>query len=142
MTDRDEIQQLLNTYSVTASLGQLDAMAATYIPDGSWEVPSIGLTCQGHAAIKAAGEGVISTIEYFVQLNSPAIIHIDGDKATAQSVIRECGKYVGKQVALEVLVLYEDELVRTADGWRFSRRVFISKGIHDFAIAPPSLHDA
>jgi ketosteroid isomerase-like protein len=141
MSDEFEIQQVLNTYSVTASLGQIDAMAATYTADGIWEVPDIGLRCEGHAAIKAAGEGVTATIEYFIQLNSPAIIKVNGDRATAQSMIRECGKYKGKQVALEVLGMYQDELVRTADGWRFATRKFTAKGMHDFQIAPPSLHE-
>jgi ketosteroid isomerase-like protein len=142
MSDHFAIQQLINTYSFTASNGQTAEMAATYAEDGVWEVPDIGLKCEGHAAIKAAGEGVTSTIEYFVQLNSPAIIRVTGDRATAQSVIRECGKYKDKQVALEVLGLYDDELVRTADGWRFACRKFTVKGMHDFAIAPPSLHDS
>ena len=142
MSDHFAIQQVLNTYSMTASLGQTAEMAATYIPDGVWEVPDIGLKCEGRAAIQAAGEGVTATIEYFVQLNSPAIIVVDGDKATARSIIRECGKYAGKQVALEVLGMYDDELVRTADGWLFAIRKFTVKGMHDFAIAPPSLHDA
>jgi hypothetical protein len=73
-------------------------------------------------------------------MNSPAIIEVDGDRATAHSIIRECGKYAGRQTCLEVLGLYDDELVRTADGWRFARRVFTVRGIHDYETAPPSLH--
>ena len=142
MSDEIAIQQVLNTYSVMASLGRVKEMADTYTEDGVWEVTSIGLKCQGHAAIIAAGEGVTAKLEYIVQLNTPAIINVNGDRATATCVIRECGKYAGKDVALEVLGSYEDELVRTADGWRFTSRKFSVRGMHDFAVAPPSLHEA
>jgi hypothetical protein len=141
MSDRNDIQQVINTYSVMASQGKFNEMAATYTVDGIWAVPSIGVEVSGHAAIIAAGAAVTDKLEYIVQLNTPALIKVDGDRATAQSMIRECGKYAGKQVALEVLGLYDDELVRTTDGWRFARRNFILRGMHDFPIAPPSLHD-
>jgi ketosteroid isomerase-like protein len=140
MIDEIAIQQLLSTYSVRASQGDYAGMAATYTSDGVWEVPGIGLSCQGHDAIKAASEAVTAKIAYFVQLNAPAIITVAGDHASAQSVIRECGAYKDKPFALEVLGMYEDDLIRTADGWRFTRRKFTVKGMHDFAVTPPSLH--
>ncbi len=141
MSDRNDIQQVINTYSVMASQGKVREMAETYATDGIWSVPGIGLEVTGHAAIIAAGQAVTSKLDYIVQLNSPALIKVEGDRATAQSMIRECGKYAGKQVALEVLGRYEDELVRTVEGWRFARRSFFLSGMHDFVVAPPSLHD-
>jgi len=91
-------------------------------------------------AILAAAKGITGTLEYMVQLNSPAIIVVDGDRATAHSIIRECGKYAGKQLNLEVLGVYDDELVRLPEGWRFAKRRFSTQGMHDYTTAPPSLH--
>ena len=141
MSDEIAIQQVLNTYSYNASIGDHAAMAATYTPDGVWEVPSIGLELAGHEAIIGASQGVTAKLDYIVQLNTPAIINVDGDRATAHSVIRECGKYAGKQLNLEVLGIYDDELVRLPEGWRFVRRRFTTKGMHDFVTAPPSLQE-
>jgi len=141
MSDEIAIQQTLNTYSVNASLGNLEAMVATFAPDGVWDIPGINARFEGHEAILAGASAVVGAIEYMVQLNSPAVIKVDGDTATAQSVIRECGKYAGRQTSLEVLGLYTDKLVRTADGWRFAQRTFTVRGMHDFDTAPPSLHD-
>ena len=76
----------------------------------------------------------VAGFDYFVQLNTPAVISLDGQRATAQSTIRECGKYKGRNEALEVLGSYIDELVLTADGWRFALRSFHSYGLHTFAL--------
>jgi ketosteroid isomerase-like protein len=140
MSDEFAIQQTLNTYSYSATTGDLEAMVATYAPDGVWEVPGIGALCTGHAEILAASQGIAGSIEYIVQMNSPALIEVDGDTATAQSIIRECGKYAGRDTCLEVLGLYDDKLVRTAEGWRFAKRTFTVRGMHDYGTAPPSLH--
>lgn len=140
MSDEIAIQQTLNTYSVSATRGNLEAMVATFAPDGVWEVPGIEARFEGREAILAGASAITGTIEYMVQLNAPAIIEVDGDTATAHSIIRECGKYAGRQACLEVLGLYDDKLVRTADGWRFALRVFTVRGMHDFEVAPPSLH--
>lgn len=78
----------------------------------------------------------VGQMAYFVQINSPAIITVDGDKATARSGIRECGKFSDRDEALEVLGRYEDELVRTATGWKFTRRAFYAAGKHLFALLP------
>ena len=140
MSDEFAIQQVLNAYSFNATIGDLPAMVATFAPDGAWCVPGIGLELVGHEAILGAAQGITGTLEYMTQLNSPAIIAVDGDRATAKSIIRECGKYAGKQLNLEVVGLYEDELVRLPQGWRFSKRTFTTKGMHDYTTAPPSLH--
>lgn len=141
MSDEIAVQQTLNTYSVNASLGKLEEMVATFLPHGVWEVPDIGARFEGQDSILAGAKLINESLEYIVQLNSPAIIKVNGDTATAQSVIRECGKYAGTQRSLEVLGLYSDKLVRTPDGWRFAVRTFTVRGMHDFENAPPSMHE-
>lgn len=141
MSDIEAIQQVLNTYSFHASMGELEAMVDTFADDGVWEIPGIGAKFEGKAQILAGAGAIVGAIEYIVQLNSPAVIEVNGDRASAKTIIRECGKYAGKQVCLEILGAYTDELVRTPAGWRFARRLFAVRGMHDFAIAPPSLHD-
>ena len=78
----------------------------------------------------------VAQMAYFVQVNSPAVITVQGDRASARSIIRECGKFADRDEALEILGCYDDELVRTDAGWRFARRVFRSYGKHTFALQP------
>lgn len=139
MTDEFAVQQVLNTYSAMASLGKHEEFAATFTDDGIWEVPGIGARFEGREAILAGARATTEGLDYIVQTNSPAVITVNGDKATALSIIRECGKYKGRQVALEVVGLYDDELVRTGQGWKFARRSLTIRGMHDYAIAPPSV---
>ena len=40
---------------------------------------------------------LMAPIEYLVQINAPAIIAVDGDTASARSLIRECAKFRGQR---------------------------------------------
>lgn len=129
--DEVAIQQTINRYSVAASKRDWDAIIATYAPDGVWEL-SGGRKFQGRAAIREAMLGTSSASEYNFQINAPAVITVDGDHATATSVIREGGKVAGNDEAFEVLGFYEDKLVRTTEGWRFAHRHFVFKARHRY----------
>lgn len=136
MTDEFAIQQLLSLYSDGCSRGDWDQVMATFLPDGVWEVPGLGARHEGHAVIRKAMAGFVAQMDYFVQISAPAIIEVDGDRATARSTIRECGKFRGRDEALEVMGFYADELVRSAEGWKFARRSFTGAGLHRFALLP------
>ena len=135
MTDELAIQQVLNLYTEGSGRANWDQVLGTFTANGIWHVPGVG-TFTGRAEIQPVMEGFIAQMDYFVQLNTPANINVDGDKATARSVIRECGKFKGKDEALEVLGFYSDDLIRTADGWKFAKRTWQAAGLHRFALLP------
>lgn len=136
MTDEASVQQTLNRYSAHSSRADWDRVLDTFLADGVWEVPGLGARFEGREAIRAGLLRFSGPMDYMLQTNSPALIEIDGGAATALSVIRECGKFTGRDEALEVLGLYADRLVRTADGWRFAARVFEIRGMHSFPLSP------
>lgn len=138
MDDAFAIQQTLSRYSDGCSRRDWDQVEGTFMPDGIWEVPALGTFHRGWAAIQPAMAGFVAQLDYFVQINSTAIITMSGDAARARSTIRECGKFAGCDEALEVMGTYEDELLRTADGWKFVRRTFRGLGVHKFALLPVS----
>jgi hypothetical protein len=122
------IQQVINRCSEAASRADWATAGTTFAEDGVWDTP---VGC--YEGREAALHGMSSTaalFDYIVQVNAPAVIDIDGDGATARSVIKESGKYKGQDVLLEVLGFFADTLVRTADGWKFKRRVFELQGMH------------
>ncbi len=140
MSDEIAIQQVLNRYSDGCSRRDWDQVRGTFLPDGIWEVPALGTFHRGWAEMQPAMAGFVAQMDYFVQLNSPAVIEVSGDAATARSTIRECGKFSGRDEALEVMGFYSDELVRTGDGWKFARRTFSGVGVHRFPLlAGPAL---
>lgn len=133
------IQQTISLYSLGCSSRNWDMVIGTFLVDGTWEVPARGIAISGHAALRATMSGMIAGFDYFVQINAPAIITVDGDRATARSLIRECGKHTGTGEALEVTGLYEDVLARTDEGWKFVRRSFTGLGMHGFTATAPTL---
>ena len=136
MSDEDviAIQQVLNRCSEAASRGDFATVGTTYAEDGVWDTP---VGC--YEGREAALHGMSSTaalFDYIVQINAPGVIQVDGDRATARSVIKESGKYKGRNELLDVLGHFADTLVRTADGWKFKRRVFELQGMHSFPMLP------
>lgn len=93
-------------------------------PDGVWEIPHLGLRFAGHPALREALAALSADFEWVLQHNAPAVIAIDGDTAHARSGIREGGKRKDRMEAFEFQGIYDDTLVRTAEGWKFTRRVF------------------
>jgi len=136
MSAEVEIQQTLNRYTEGASRGDWQQVLSTFTADATWEIPAIGACYQDHAVIRQVMAAFVGQMKYFVQINSPAMITVDGDKATARSIIRECGKFSDRDEALEIFGCYSDELIRTPEGWRFTRRVFNALGQHRFKLLP------
>lgn len=134
MSDEVAIQQVINRYTDGCNRQDWPQVMATFAEDGVWEVQGNAIT--GHGAIQAAMAGFLTQMAYFTQIASASVIAVDGDRASARTTIRECGKFADRDEALEVLGRYDDELVRTASGWRFARRRFTSFGAHRFALLP------
>lgn len=128
MLDQVEIQETISRYHEGASTGDLEQLIATFLPDAVWEVPALDMACRGHADMREVMAAVLAPIEYLVQINAPAIITVDGDTASARSLIRECAKYGGRPGLIDVVGQFNDELQRTPDGWRFARRTFTILG--------------
>ncbi len=132
MSDEQAIQQVINRYTDGCNRQDWPQVMATFAGDGIWEVQ--GNAIRGHANIQAAMAGFLTQMAYFTQIASASVIEVAGDRATARTAIRECGKFADRDEALEVLGYYADELVRAAGGWVFARRVFNSFGLHRFAL--------
>jgi ketosteroid isomerase-like protein len=130
MLDKVEIQETISLYHEGASKGDLEQLIATFLPDAVWEVPALDMACHGHADMRATMAAVLAPIEYLVQINAPAIIAVDGETASARSLIRECAKLRDRPVLMDVVGQFNDQLRRTPDGWRFAHRTFTILGTH------------
>ena len=74
MYDEFSIQQTINRYSVGASRADWDAVLATFVPDGIWEIPGLGAKFEGLESIRGGMAHFSGTTDYLLQLNSPAVI--------------------------------------------------------------------
>jgi ketosteroid isomerase-like protein len=128
MIDKVEIQETISVYHEGASKADYDQLMTTFLPDGIWEVPGMEIVSQGVDNIRSTMTALMAPIEYLMQINAPAIIAVDGDTATARSLIRECAKFRGRPGLMDVVGQFNDELQRTPDGWRFAHRTFTILG--------------
>jgi hypothetical protein len=135
MIDKVEIQETISIYHEGASKADYDQMMTTFLPDGIWEVPGMELRSQGIDDIRSTMTELMAPIEYLMQINAPAIIGVDGDRASARSLIRECAKFRDRPGLMDVVGQFNDELRRTPDGWRFAHRTFTILGTHMTAAA-------
>lgn len=139
MSDHQAIQDVISTYSQYASQGDWDTVLPLFTDDAVWDIPHLGVHLDGKPAIAATLVQFRGAMAYVLQLNSPALIRITGDTARATSGIREGGKLVDREETFEFLGQYDDTLVRTAGGWKFTRRVFRLFGEHNAPALPPGL---
>lgn len=133
--DEYQIQQTISRYTEAASRAAWDEVIATFVPDAIWEIVAIGQKIQGREQIRAAMMEFTKTWDYGMQINAPAVITVDGDTATARSLVREVGRASGKDEVFEMFGVYVDRLVRTADGWKFAHRIMERRGKHHYRVS-------
>ena len=115
------IRALVDRYSDAANRCNTADMAATYAEDAT--LNALGNELSGRAAIQGAFDQTIPLMQVMNQVCSGGVVEVNGDRATARWNVTEFSKRHGKELIEMFLGNYEDEMIRTADGWRFSRRV-------------------
>jgi uncharacterized protein (TIGR02246 family) len=121
--DRFEIDALRGEFTDAASVGDFDRFAGLFTDDGRWAIPEAGVDLTGRAEIRAAIGRLQQVWEFFVQQAHPGTVRVDGDTATGRSYVYEAGRMRDGRSHLNYAI-YHDEYRRTADGWRFTSRVY------------------
>jgi hypothetical protein len=125
ISDRLELQQLLIGYSEAIDRRRFDDLDVIFTPDAYIDYRATGGIDGQYPQIKAWLADVLPT--FFTvnahMLGLPAI-QIDGDSASARTFCFNPMVLKGEKPSTMMVGLwYEDEFVRTPDGWRMSRRV-------------------
>jgi len=124
LIDRTRIRELTARYNRCFDDGDVDGFAATFTEDGVMEVLG-GFTVSGRAGL---AEMCRRTPYGVVHVTADATVEVDGDRAIQDMTILVLARPkpdaapAERISALQRSGRYHDELVRTADGWRFSRR--------------------
>lgn len=123
LADRVEIASLPGVFTDAGVTGDWDHFASLFTEDGRWRLPHIDQEFVGREAIRAAVERLQGLWDYFVQTPHPGRVEIDGDNAVARSLVAELGRSRNGNSMLNYAV-YHDRYRRTADGWKFSERLY------------------
>jgi ketosteroid isomerase-like protein len=123
IADRVEIEALRGEFTDAAMMRDRARLASLFTEDGVLRMPNIPAELTGPEEIRAGGERLQALHEFFVQTTHPGTIRIDGDTATGRAYIQEIGRAVDGRQGLNFAV-YHDRYRRTAEGWRFTERVY------------------
>src|SRR5262245_19505046 len=112
MLDREAIRDLVYRHTDAANRADFDTILATYVPDGVWDSPALGLRFDGARAfvdfLAESGAG----FEVMVQTASnPVVDLLDADTARASTTIHEMMRVPGEHgFSLDQFGMYFDDL--------------------------------
>jgi len=124
MSEHMAVQQVITRYCDAVTRRDWAALAAVFAPHATWDVfGHVTFHFQGDALVPGI-RGIVESTGALVQMNAPALIEIDGERATARSTIYELGTNLGKTQRFEEPGVYEDVLEKIDGQWKFVSRRF------------------
>jgi ketosteroid isomerase-like protein len=117
--DHEAIRALGARYAIAADAHDFDAYVACYTPDGVFEIPGLA-RLQGPEQLA----GMIAGLDFpTLHVTTDPLIDVDGDRATQWTAFVLFARHPNEnEMRVLTTARYVDELVRTADGWRFASR--------------------
>ncbi|WP_375484377.1 nuclear transport factor 2 family protein [uncultured Mycobacterium sp.] len=124
ISDRLEIQQLLVDYSTAIDSRRFDDLDTVFTPDAYIDYSAFDGIVGRYSEVKAWLAEVLPNFANYAHMLGLPSIRVDGDTATARTFCFNPMVFGGDKPSTMLLGLwYEDEFVRTPQGWRMSRRV-------------------
>ena len=123
IADRVEIEALRGEYTDAVMMRDYGRVASLFTPDGALRMPNIPAELVGREEIRAWGERVPALVEYLLQTTHPGIIQLAGDTASGRAYMQELGRARDGRSELNYAI-YHDRYQRTAEGWKFTERVY------------------
>ena len=119
--DLIQIQQLYARYNTAIDTGDGESFGGCFVAEGVF-FPGHGDALEGHEAIASFANETHKNLP-LMRHNATNIV-IDGDGDTAQGSAFLIGYLAGAEYKVITTGRYQDKLTKTADGWRFTERVY------------------
>ncbi|GAB3233063.1 nuclear transport factor 2 family protein [Mycolicibacterium hippocampi] len=124
ISDRLEIQQLLIDYSTAIDQRRFDDLDAVFTSDAYIDYRAAGGIDGQFPEIKAWLSEVLPNFPAYYHMLGNVDVRVTGDTATSRAICFNPMVMGGDQQQIYFVgIWYLDEFVRTAQGWRMSRRV-------------------
>ncbi|BBX03369.1 hypothetical protein MMOR_43050 [Mycolicibacterium moriokaense] len=124
ISDRLEIQQLMVDYSTAIDRKQFDDLDHVFTPDAYIDYRVTGGIDGRFPQVKAWLKDVLPNFPAYYHMLGNFDVRIDGDSASSRTICFNPMVFnVEEKQILFVGIWYVDEFVRTAEGWRMSKRV-------------------
>ena len=124
ISDRFEIQQLLIDYSTAIDKRRFDDLDQVFTPDAYIDYTAMGGIDGSFPEVKAWLAQVLPNFPAYAHMLGNFDVRINGDTASSRSICFNPMVLGGDQSQILFCGLwYDDEFIRTPEGWRMSRRV-------------------
>lgn len=126
ISDRLEIQQLLVDYSTAIDARRFDDLDRVFTADAYIDYRAMGGVDGRYPEVKAWLAQVLPNFPAYAHMLGNFDVKIDGDSATSRTLCFNPMVLPSSDAQAQVLfcgLWYDDEFVRTDDGWRMTRRV-------------------
>lgn len=134
MTERDDrldISDLLVRYATGIDRRDWPLFRTVFTDDCELDYGEIG-TWQGVDAVTDFMDTTHAMAGHTLHRLTNQAITLDGDKASARTYVDAVIMFGDNQSGVNAWGFYDDEIVRTADGWRIARRQFTQVRIATF----------
>jgi hypothetical protein len=124
ISDRLEIQQLLVDYSTAIDQRRFDDLDKVFTPDAYIDYRALGGIDGRYPEVKEWLSKVLPSFPVYAHMLGNFSVRIDGDTASSRVICFNPMVLPGdKDQVLFCGLWYDDEFVRTPEGWRMTRRV-------------------
>lgn len=121
MTDRQDISDVLVRYATGIDRREWPLLRTVFTRDCELDYGEIG-RWSGVEAVTEFMEQAHAMAGHTLHRLTNQAITVDGDKATARTYIDGLIMFGDNDSGVNAVGFYDDELVRTGDGWRIARR--------------------
>jgi 3-phenylpropionate/cinnamic acid dioxygenase small subunit len=127
IADRLAIVDVLHRYATGLDSRAWDLLASAFTEDGVADYGELGGVNRGPEAIVALCRGALQGLDASQHIIANEVIEVDGDTARARCYFQAQHVCVGTEGGDTYMVggTYEDELVRTPEGWRIRHRTLV-----------------
>ncbi len=129
--DRQDISDLLVRYATGIDRRDWPLFRTVFTDDCELDYGEIG-SWKGVEAVTDFMQQAHVMAGYTMHRLTNQAITVDGDKASARTYIDAVIMAGDNQAGVNALGFYDDEIVRTADGWRIARRRFTQVRVTTF----------
>ncbi len=123
ISDRLEIEQLLVDYASAIDQRSFDDLDRIFTPDAYIDYRAMGGVDGPYPQVKAWLAEVLPNFPAYAHLIGNFDIRLAGDIATGRTMCLNPMQLSDDGQILFCALWYDDEFVRTAEGWRMTRRV-------------------
>lgn len=122
------VTHLAVSYAEAVSRGEVAEACKAYTEDGELHSPTTEPAVGWEAVIETISR-TCADLEFVFQTVHQGLVTVDGDTARARFPITEWARRRSDGRPIQFLGVYDDECVRTANGWRFARRTLSPRTI-------------